>query len=160
MTLGLMKQIALLILLLISTEVFGEDSIVLGRGISNEYISDLPCPQGFICLDSMYLWEFAAKRTVVGPAVKGKVRFLAEQHTEALPKYVRSVELFILRPIEDKSVVESTGAHYYLLSLSPRYDNGTFCVSVDPLEAGLKLARSDVTVDPDSGYHCFKANRL
>lgn len=155
-----MKHVALLILVLIATEVLGEDSVVLGRGISNEFVFNPPCPEGSICLNSMYLWEFSAKRTVAGPTVKGKVRFLAAQHMDAAPKYVRSVELFILRPIEDKRVVESTGAHYYLRSLSPRFDNGTYCVSVDPLEAGLELTKSDVTVDPDSGYHCFKASRL
>ena len=155
-----MKQILLVVLAAIATKVYGEDSVVLGRGISNEYASDLPCSKDSICMNSMYMWTFAAKRTIVGPEVKGKVRFLAAQHTDATPKFVKSVELFVLRPIDDKKVAETSGAQYYLLSLSPRYENGTYCISVNPEEVGLRLQKSDVSIDRESNYYCFKKSRL
>ena len=159
-----MRRIELLLacfaLFLTVTTAHSEDSVVLGRGISNEHAFNLPCSQDSICMDSMFIWTFAAKRTIVGPEVKGKVRFLAAQHVDAVPRYVRSVELFILRQIDDPELIKSTGAQYYLLSSSPRYSNGTYCIWTDPEEVGLRLKKSDVTIDPTTGYYCFKKKLL
>jgi hypothetical protein len=105
-----------------STE-FGTDSVVLGRGVANQYYADLRCPTDSICLDALYKWQLQAARTIAGPSVRGRVGALIAQHTDATRKFVRSVELFVLRPIQDPVLRKASGAQYYLLSLSPRYDN-------------------------------------
>jgi hypothetical protein len=110
-------------------------------------------------MQAVYLWEFDAKRTVTGPPVGGRVRVLATQHTDATSKFVRSVELFVVRPIDDPAVREAYGAEYYLVGLSPRYERSTYCLPVNPTDIGLSMPSSEVTVEPDSGYYCF-ARRL
>jgi len=140
--------------------VASADSVVLGKGISNAYAADLACPADQICLDSVYLWEFEAKRTVAGEPVVGRVKALFTQHVDATPKFVRSVELFVVRPIDDAAVRQAYGASYYLVGLSPRYEGSTYCLPVRPDEIGLVMSPSDVSVDPDSGYYCFARARV
>jgi hypothetical protein len=131
------------------------DSVVLGKGISNKHAGDLMCPQNGICLDSVYLWELEAKRTVSGAPISGRVKALATQHTDATPEFARSVEIFVMRPIDDQAVRERYRADYYILALSPRHDGSMYCLAIDPKEAGLEIADSQVSVDSTSGYFCF-----
>jgi hypothetical protein len=136
----------------------GADSVVLGHGISNQYYADLPCPADSICLDGQYRWELQATRTVVGPPVKGRVRALVSQHTDATRKFVRSVELFVMRPIQDAGVRKDSGAQYYLLSLSPRYEKNQYCLSLHPAEVGLTVPESQIV--KAEGSYCFPRSLL
>jgi hypothetical protein len=136
------------------------DSVVLGHGVSNAFVSAPPCPAGSACMEANYLWVLEADRTITGPDIKGKVRAIAVQHTDATAKFVTSVELFVLRPIQDPSMRKSLGADYYLVSLSPRDPQGQYCLSLNPGDVGLKLDASEVRVDTSSGHFCFSATAL
>jgi hypothetical protein len=140
---------------LVSSSVLAAESVVLGKGISNTYAGDLACQLNEICLDSVYVWEFDAIRTVSGPAVTGRVRAIIAAHGDATVEFVRSVELFVVRRIDDPAVQEAYGAEYHLVSLSPRYERSRYCLAVDPKDIGLSLPVSEVTIDPDSEYYCF-----
>ena len=154
---------AVLILLLgvtLASPVPGADTVAIGKGIANSFASDLTCEDQTICLDSLYVWIFDATRTVSGPTVKGRTKALIAQHVDATPQFVKSIELFVLRPIEDAKLRRSSGANYYLLSVSPRYADDTYCVSVDPDDLGLKLPKLKVKRDAEGGRFCFKHNLL
>ncbi len=77
----------------------------------------------------------------------GRVRAVAQQHTDATVKFVKSVELFVLRPIKDSKPRQSSGAKYFLVSASAQNSRGQYCLSVNPSGEGLKLDSSNVTVD-------------
>ena len=134
------------------------DSVVLGHGVSNAFHTSSPCPPD--CMGAEYIWVLDAHRTVSGPKVTGRIRAITFQHTDATSQYVKSVELFVLRPIEDASIRKSSGADYYLVSLSPRDSRGRYCLNMKPSELDLTVAASEVTVDASSGYYCFKASAL
>jgi hypothetical protein len=154
---------AVLILLLgvtLASPALGADTVAIGKGISNSFASDLTCEGETICLDSLYMWIFDATRTVSGPTVKGRTKALIAQHVDATPQFVKSVELFVLRPIEDVKLRRSSGANYYLLSVSPRYADDMYCVSVDPEDLGLNLPKLEVTREAEGGHFCFKRKLL
>jgi hypothetical protein len=105
------------------------------------------------------MWVLHAERTVVGPSVFGTVKAIASQHTEARSEFVRSVELFVLRPIEDRQLRKSSGAQYYIVALSPKDSNGRYCLQVELEEVGLRLDKADI-IAGDGGAACFKAELL
>jgi hypothetical protein len=139
---------------LVSTSGVAAESVVLGKGISNVYAGDVACARNEICLDSVFVWEFDATRTVSGPPVTGRVRAIIAAHGEATSKFVRSVELFVVRRIDEPGVREAYGAEYYLVSLSPRYERSRYCISVDARDLGLRIPSDEISVD-ETGYYCF-----
>jgi len=139
--------------------VAAEYSVVVGRGVSNSFLSDGPCHGAITCLDAWYVWVLDADRTVAGPKVSGRVKAITPQHTEATLKFVESVELFVLRAIEDPRLAGSSGAKYSIVSLSPRYSGDRYCLWFDPKVVGLKLEPSEIVVDSDGSF-CFKAVAL
>jgi hypothetical protein len=156
---AMFRSIAILFALLASFAAMPADSVILGHGVSNAFLSLPPCPEDFICMDANYKWILDAVHTVVGPSIVGRVTAITSQHTDATAKFVTLVELFILRPIDDKSLRESSGANYYLILLSPRYPHGRYCLGQDPSGFGVKLDPSQVKVD-ENGYFCFPARAL
>jgi hypothetical protein len=141
------------------------DSVVLGHGISNRFLSTPPCPQDAdanyvtVCMDGDFMWVLHAERTVVGPHISGTVKAIASQHTEVRSEFVRSVELFVLRPIEDRQLRKSSGARYYIMALSPKDSKGCYCLQVQLEEVGLRLDKADI-IAGDGGAACFKAELL
>jgi len=131
------------------------DSVVIGRGISNGFVALPACPPDRICMNSLYVWEFRARRTVVGERVVGRVRAVAAQHVDATPEFVQSVELFVVRPIDDPAIREEFGVELYLVALSPAYEDSTYCLPESPATYGLDIADNEVSIDPDSDYYCF-----
>jgi hypothetical protein len=105
----------------------------------------------------MYQWVIDVKRTVAGPTVNGRVTALIQQHMGATPRFVESVKLFVLRPIPDAALRESSGANFYLVSVSPRDDKGMYCLSVNPRDVGLNIQKSRVTINPNGDGYCFEA---
>lgn len=138
------------------------DSVILGRGISNHFLSKLPCPQPedsnltSICLDANSIWVLSARRTIAGPPVKGTVRAIFSQHVAATAQFVRSTELFVLRPIGDPALRKSSHADYYLVDLSIKDSDGRYCLSDKSEEVGLRLSDDDVVVSGE-GQSCFNA---
>jgi hypothetical protein len=127
------------------------DSVVLGRGVSNDFFAEIECSSTDLCMDSLYVWELDAKQTLAGPKVTGRVRAVIAVHTLATSKYVKSVELFVLRPAEDVKADDSKSPAFSLVALSPRYAGGKYCLHVDPRSVGLEVesARSA------DGTFCF-----
>src|ERR1700747_640947 len=144
----------------LASSAVAADSVVVGHGISNSFLSSRTCLPDPLCMTASYVWVLDAKRTVSGPKVVGRVRAIMLQHVGATSKYVKSVELFVLRPIEDLSTRKSSGADYLLVSLSPLDSQGRYCLQMNPGDVGLKLAASEVTVDASSGNYCFSAAAL
>ena len=132
------------------------DSVVLGKGLSNAFVSEISCPEDLICMDSVFIWELEAKRTVAGPGISGRVRATTTQHTEATQQFVGSVKIFVLRPIEDSALRASYGVDYEIVTLSPRYKGNRFCLLVDPKEIGLDVQ----SVQNEHGFYCFSARGL
>jgi hypothetical protein len=157
---AMVRLVAVLGAFAIAGPAVAEDSVVLGHGISNAFLSNLPCTPGSICMDANYVWILDADRTVAGPRITGQVRAISAQHIGATDLFVKSVELFVLRPIHDSALQKVSGAKYSLVSLSPRDSQGRYCLSVAPKDVGLKVEDSEVSVDPSSGYFCFKATAL
>jgi hypothetical protein len=142
-------------LVAVACPAFGTDTVVIGRGVSNTFAYKMSCPPDLVCLDAMYRWVIDVKRTVAGPAVKGHVTALVAQHVDATPQFVESTRLFVLRPVQDLPLPDTFGANFYLLSVSPRDNMGRYCISVNPRDVGLKIDRSRVTIDSNSGKFCF-----
>jgi len=160
------RFVAFLGAIAIASPAFAEDSVVLGHGVSNAFLSRQPCPQPAdkrlerICMDANYTWILDAVRTVAGPRIRGRVRAVASQHTAASAQFVKSVELFVVRPIEDPAIRRTDKATYYLVALSPLDSQGRYCLSVSPTEVGLTLDPAAVKADAASGYFCFSASAL
>jgi hypothetical protein len=153
-----MIRILALLALAFAAPALAADSVVLGHGLSNSYLSKRECPGNSVCLDAKYVWALRANRTVAGPPIHGDVRAIATQHADATQQFVSSVELFVLRPIHDVALRKSSGATFYLISLSPRDPEGRYCLSVNPETVGLHLAMSQLYSDADS--YCFDARLL
>lgn len=154
----MIRGILALMLLTTGAQTFAADSVVIGHGKSNWFFAKAPCPPGDICLDAQYVWLLHARRTVAGPPVKGEARAISMQHVAATPRYVHSVELFVLRPIDDAALRKSSGAAYYLVALSPRYPSGRYCLAVNPVTLGIHLSQPPVRDDEES--FCFDSKLL
>jgi hypothetical protein len=139
---------------------FAATSVLIGYGLNNEYVAAVACPDNAVCLDSLYRWEFQSTRTVAGPPISGRVRAVIVAHTQATPSYVRSVELFVVKPIDDPKLRRAYRAEYTLVALSRRDKSGRYCVPMPLGDIGLAGASSKVIVEPESGYHCIDAKRL
>jgi hypothetical protein len=154
-----MRRLVLaLIALAAGSSAYAADSVVLGHGISNSFLSKVECPAGSICPDAQYLWVLTSNRTVVGPPVNGRVRAISMQHTDATQQFVTSVELFVLRPIESAAIRSSSGADFYIVALSPRDPAGHYCLPVNPATVGLHLDPTKVRAA--EGSYCFDAQSL
>jgi hypothetical protein len=149
------RLVSPLVALLVGTPVFADDSVIIGRGISNSFQFKVDCPADWLCVDAQYLWVLSADRTVVGPPIEGKVRAIAIQHVDATQTYVNSVELFVLSRISGPS---PSGADFWIVALSPRYPDGRYCLSVDPSAIGLRLDPAKVSAH--DGSYCFDARLL
>jgi hypothetical protein len=141
------------------------DSVVLGRGIINYFLSKQPCPEpedsslANICMDSNFIWVLLARRTIVGSPVKGTVRAISSQHVAANSEFVRSTELFVLRRIDDAALRKSSHADYYLVDRSAKDSDGRFCLWSKPEEVGLRFKDSDIVAGQD-GQSCFDATLI
>jgi hypothetical protein len=132
-------------LLALMPTAYAADSIVIGKAVSNSYAKDLsdsyeaanPCPEDSLCMDVIFRWVIDPKKIIAGPAPKGRVKALTFQHTGVNDHYLKSLRLFVFRPIGDVEIPHSSDDRYYLVSSSPLYDDGTYCISVDPSASGL-----------------------
>ncbi len=108
-------------------------------------------------MDAVYSWSINVTKTLAGPEVRGQVRAVTMQHVGVNDRFRKSIRLFVLRPIADADIAHPPDVTYYLMSLSPVYENGSYCLSVDPAAVGLKL--KSVTVD-EEGNFCFSHTLL
>ena len=132
-----------------SATALSENSVVLGHGVSNSHVGGCVDDLGMNC---WYLWTLEARKTIVGPPVKGLLKALSLQHTDASQTFVDSVELFILAPLPKPDV---TGAKYSILALSPKKSGGNYCVSINPKEFNLPIDETQITYDATAHAYCF-----
>ena len=134
------------------------NSVVFGRGVSNSDAQALGCEDdlGMAC---WYYWDIHASTTISGPPIRGRVRALALQHTDATSKFVRSVEFFVLAPIPKSSPHFSAGARYYILEMSSRREGTKYCIRRDPQELDVPVEKSQVAIDAH-GQFCFDRKLL
>jgi hypothetical protein len=150
-----MRRILALILSVVAIQqsAHPENSVIVGHGISSD---EVPSLGGVDDWNVFFLWTLDAKRTVSGPKVTGRVRALNIAHAGAMPKFVRSVELFVLSPItESTAQVHNTGANYWIVALSPRHKGSMYCTAQDPRDVGILIDGSQITVN-EHGVFCFK----
>jgi hypothetical protein len=133
----------------------GDNSVVLGRGISNAHVEPLGCIDD-LGMNCWFRWELVVNRTVAGPSVRGRIRALTLQHTDATSTFVKSVELFVLAPIGKP---DPTGATHTILALSPRHADGTYCVILDPQQLGIPVERSQIIARADGSF-CFRSRLI
>jgi len=136
----------------LASSAFGADSVVVGRAISNTYSAGLPCGENEICLDSIYLWVIDPAKALAGPKINGRITAETYQHVGVNRHYLRSLRLFVLRPLTEIRDARASDAKYYLVASSPIYKDGSYCISVDPTELGLAL--KNVRTGSD-GTFCF-----
>ena len=154
-----MRRLCVLLIWVIAPlqSALSDNSVVIGRGFSNEEIASLGPIDDW---NVFFLWTLDVKRTVASPKVKGRVRALTMAHAGATSKYVRSVELFVLSPITESSKeMLSTGANYFIVALSPLYQDAMYCTRMDPLDIGIPIERAQIKVD-ENGSFCFERARL
>ena len=144
---------------------YGTDTIVIGRAVDNSYAGTLtdsynaanPCPPDSICMDGIYRWVINSMRIVAGPTLKRHIIALDFQHIGVNADYLKSLRLFVLRPIGEVEISHLPGDRYYLVSPSPVYEDGSFCISVDPSASGLRV--KNVTKRNDGSF-CFDHRQL
>jgi hypothetical protein len=128
----------------------GEASVVLGRALTNAHVPALACPEAS-CWESAYAWDLEASRTLAGPDVRGRVRAVISAHGAANSKYVRSIELFVIRPLASDEVRITTGATHVVVAVATRTREGKYCLPTDPRSLGLNVdSRQN-----DYGDFCF-----
>ena len=154
----MMRIILALAALIGGSCALAQDSVVIGRGISNSYLANLSCDAHSICLDAEYLWVLESHRTLVGPSVKGQIRALTIQHADATQKFVSSVELFVLSPITNAADRASSGADFRIIALSARDSSGRYCLNIDPSSIGLHIDAANMY--KSEGSYCFAARLL
>lgn len=153
-----MKLFCVLAFATLASTAFGADSVVMGRAISNTYSAGLPCGETKICLDSIYLWVIDPAKSLAGPKISRRVTAETYQHVGVNRRYLRSLRLFVLRPLtEIRDAPHAIDAKYYLVASSPIYKDGSYCISVDPTELGLTL--KNVRTGSD-GTFCFDHKQL
>jgi hypothetical protein len=64
----------------------------------------------------------------------------------------------VLSPIRDEGLRKSSGALYYILTLSPRDSAGRYCLALNPVDVGLPLEPS--AVYKANGLYCFDSKLL
>jgi hypothetical protein len=104
-------------------------------------------------MDSIYRWVIDSTKTLVGPRIKGRVTAETYQHVGVNNRYLRSLRLFVLRPVtETRDAPHAPGVTYYIVSSSPIYEDGNYCLSIDPGVSGLRLKSVRTRGD---GSYCF-----
>jgi hypothetical protein len=150
----MLRKLALVVLLTAPTFACGDSLVFLGKGISNTFLSRTDCPNQQLCMDSLYLWTFRVDKVLAGPRQSRSVRAIAYQHTDVTPDFIRSVELFVLEPIQDQALRSTYGANYTLVFLSPREKRDRYCLSQQPQALHLNVPLNHITIDDDKLF-CF-----
>lgn len=148
------RSILFVALVIFFAEANAEYSVVIGQGIKVDGESS-PIGDGWT---SAFVWLIDARRTVVGPPVKGKLHIIAASHAQPKDSYLRTVQLFVLAPIVGDT--ESSGEPMFsLVTSSPIYRRGRYCIPFKPSEVGIPLGDGEVERN-EHDYYCFSRSSL
>jgi hypothetical protein len=136
-------------------QALAADTIVLGHALSDKYIDKIKidCPADEICLDVWYRWIIEADQTVSGPRLPGRVVAAQMQHVDVTHAFLKSLRLFVLRPIDDQKQRSLLGADYYLVDMSK--PSRMYCLWSDPKAEGLSIDEVFVAGEEHSSRYCF-----
>jgi hypothetical protein len=146
--------VVLAALFLAVTDARAANSIVIGDGIE---IVEVGEPLNDWVMG--YVWLIDARQTISGPPVTGKVRIVAASHAQPTDAYLKTVQLFVLSPAISDGNESTTEPRFSLITSSPLYRGGKYCVPFKPSEIGIPLGDPDVEQDNDGSY-CFTKKAL
>ena len=156
-----MKATSALLALGLLTSVVAKSatSFVVGRAIS-EYddvrIEPTPeevCPPDTICLFGWSRWTLDIDRSLVGPAVQGRIHAVHMQHTTHNRAYFRRLHHFALEFLADPSERKRLHADYKLLDFLD--EKRMLCTNVDPKGSGIPTDDIYAGTGEDSYKFCF-----
>ena len=132
------------------------DTVVLGRALSDKYINKvkIECPADTICLDVWFKWVIEAERTINGPRLAGRVVAARLQHVDVTNTFLKSLRLFVLRPIDDEKQRSLLGADYYLVDMSKPSE--MYCLWLDPKTEDLSTDDVFEAGEGDLRRYCFE----
>lgn len=100
------------------------DAVFCGRSLGHHHIKgvEVPCPENAICLNVWFRWQLQIDRVLEGPEIGGRVSAAVVQHGHFLPSYEKSLQVFVIRRIDDEAKRQLLGADFQLVSHSPGDD--------------------------------------
>jgi hypothetical protein len=140
-------------LIFLVADAYADNSIVIGHGIKIDGV----CETGD--WDSGYIWLINARRTISGPAVKGKIRIIAMSHAQPKDSYLKTVQLFVLAPVTKDAAEASKEPTFSLIASSPLYRRDQYCIAFKPSEIGIPLNDTEVERNEHDAY-CFSTQAL
>lgn len=143
----------LFVLVLLAADVYADNSIVIGRGIKVDGVGE--ASGSWV---SGYVWLVDARQTVSGPIVKGKIRIIAASHAQPKDSYLKTVQLFVLAPIIGDGATHDA-PKFSLVTSSPLYGNGKYCIPFNPSEIAISLNDTEVDRNEYDAY-CFTKKSL
>jgi hypothetical protein len=76
------------------------------------------------------------------------------QHVDVTREFLKSLRLFVLRPIDDEKQRSLLGADYYLVDMSKPIE--MYCLWLDPKAEGLSTDDVVESGEGNSKRHCFE----
>jgi len=140
-----MRRLTVVILLIASATIARaeETSVVLGKARAIEFVDvDVPCPEGYICMDSWYRYDLSVDKVLTGPAVPSRIRAVHIQHADFVPRYRKALRAFVLRPILGAEDRVKLNADFYIDDLSPAHE--LYCLNGTPEELGISSRMVEV----------------
>lgn len=139
--------------------VSGQDSVIVGRTVSENFLRSLgpPCPfhildfgDAFVvCNRSWFQWRIEIARTVAGPELSGRIAVAHLQHSSLGRSGEQDRDLFVLQPISSARQRELLQADYYLVAWSGAH----YCLDLDPASLGIETDYEFSEADSDGT--CF-----
>lgn len=132
-------------------------SVFHGRATNHEAIEDvkMDCPEDHICMDSWFRWSLHVETLLSGPSLDKRITAATIQHAQYIPKYERSLRLFVVKPIDSEEQRRLLRADYYLQQLSPVYT--MYCFNrQDPSSLGFEVPRVYRQTASDHPQFCFE----
>ena len=148
------RALLLFALALLVADARAEYSIVIGRGIKVDGVSE--SAEGWV---SGHVWLINARRTVFGPVVKGNLRIVAASHAQPEDSYLKTVQLFVLSPVAGDIEESSSEPRFSLIASSPVYERDKYCIPFKPSVIGIPLSDTEVERDKHDA-HCFSKKSL
>lgn len=143
--LGHMRRLAVAILFVASTTIARaeETSVVLGKARAIKFVDvDIPCPEGYICMDAWYRYDLSIDKVLTGPVVPSRIRAVHVQHTNFVPSYRKALRAFVLRPIVSAEDRAELNAEFYIDDLSPTHE--LYCLNGAPGDFGISSRMVEV----------------
>ena len=95
---------------------------------------------------------------IAGSTIQGRVIAARLQHTNYKKTYQDSLEIFVIRPIEDEQLRKSLTADYSIVEQS--IVDQMYCSNQDPAALGLRNIRAYSRTENGKTKYCFEKSQL